>query len=648
MRLSTILNHKHLAIVVIHIICIATYAQKSNPFRSQYQTSQIRSYNVSLTHSDTISLKGLGKIYALSIDATICQPQESSFSRIVLEDVDGQDYLVAESDWFRNDTTIVNLTGYCEETAKLEGIMPLRLKIYLAANASVVFSSINTATSPTAINRKTNSMLDIKRSQIESIVGRINTYNKRHGKMWRAGISEEAMKSYSEAKLSRERDGGDAFTNNLYLYHRGIYELGERDSLVQESVSLCVDSFDWSNRHGKNWITLAKNQGLGPFCQTFAAVGMTESVSQLYYNDTTTIDLSEQDVSSHIFNGNANWHSLATPISYIIHNGVIDEASLPYEENNPEPEIVEPRPDGDERISFRYYDYDFILNPSEVENVKKDLINKGPCAVGIATHLEDNLGHAILIYGYESIYEGQTWLLDEGNNQWSNPIELGDNRIGYTYWKFKNSWGTDWGYNGHGYIICYDYPNYMDQFFFIDSSISSLTRSDADIICEDADGDGYFYWGIKSGIPSSLPPWAPRQKDGDDSNCSIGPLRNFGHPTIIHPDSLDTVYIDCDTTFNTDCYLGNNICIRNQSKLTISSRLVMNHLSKITVESGSIIQIDGGIVQNATINPESGSSIILDHDGKIILYRDQDFNPPLGVSIQIINGSIIPYQHTLL
>ena len=81
-------------------------------FRARVQTTSQESIDIQLSASDTIPLKNLGVIYSLSIDATIEQPREASFVRIVLEDMEGHNYLVAESDRFRNDTSTVQLTGY--------------------------------------------------------------------------------------------------------------------------------------------------------------------------------------------------------------------------------------------------------------------------------------------------------------------------------------------------------------------------------------------------------------------------------------------------------------------------------------------------------------------------------------------------------
>ena len=68
-------------------------------------------------------------------------------------------------------------------------------------------------------------------------------------------------------------------------------------------------------------------------------------------------------------------------------------------------------------------------------------------------------------------------------------------------------------------------PDYLEGFNNDSLGISNSSDcyfccADIDIVCEDADGDGYFYWGIKDST-FTLPLWAPQEEDGDDSDASI-------------------------------------------------------------------------------------------------------------------------------
>ncbi|MBQ9498574.1 MAG: hypothetical protein IJR56_00490, partial [Bacteroidaceae bacterium] len=170
-----------MAVALLMVIPLAGQTGKDNPiFKARRQTNIARSLTrTQMTASDTIPLQGLGAIYAFSIDATITQPREASFVRIVLEDAEGHDYLVAESDRFRNDTTFVQLSAYCEETARLDGIIPIRLKCYLAGDATLLLAGYHVSDQEPTRGQAANEETDaaIKEAQVQSIVERINEYN---------------------------------------------------------------------------------------------------------------------------------------------------------------------------------------------------------------------------------------------------------------------------------------------------------------------------------------------------------------------------------------------------------------------------------------------------------------------------------------
>ena len=62
--------------------------------------------------------------------------------------------------------------------------------------------------------------------------------------------------------------------------------------------------------------------------------------------------------------------------------------------------------------------------------------------------------------------------------------------------------------------------------------------TDADIIIEDSDGDGYFNWGIGLRPNDRLPTWAELEEDGDDSNHLKGPMNGYGFLTDNNYDSI--------------------------------------------------------------------------------------------------------------
>ena len=89
------------ALLLLGTFLLSVQSRAANDlFKARYETRKAKTVNQTFSNSGSIPLDGLGTIYALSIDATITQPRESSFVRVVLEDKDGHQYLVAECDRF--------------------------------------------------------------------------------------------------------------------------------------------------------------------------------------------------------------------------------------------------------------------------------------------------------------------------------------------------------------------------------------------------------------------------------------------------------------------------------------------------------------------------------------------------------------------
>lgn len=620
---------------VIIFLNNSMYAQSKSvfhPYSSENNTQQVRT---TLTSCDTISLEGLGKIYSLSINATIHQPQEASFTRVVLEDKNGHDYLVAECNWFRFDTTTVYFDHYCEETAILNGITPFCLKCYVTGDATITLTDINSSNQANTRNadRLTETIERIKEEQVKDIVDRINSYNIKHGRLWEAAVTEIAMLPYNEKK-NYANGTFDSYLNNIQFYSGGLFEIGAPHAHSTRTTSPFVSSFDWRNRHGKCWLTPVKSQGYSGYCTAFAAVGMLESNIYLNYCDTSIIDLSEQYVASY---ANIDYNKGAErrkAVKFLKTDGTIDDISMPFvdDSNYVAPTI---RPVGEEHVYLNDYD-EIPLNNLPLDTLKKYIIHRGPGVCGYQraipyTH-NRNGGHAMTLVGYGIIVPDTTYIFFNGNRPEVQFLE-GDTIIGHTYWIYKNSWGKNWGHNGYMYITYYNEDNwYMGEYAYFPKGKprSNLNRP---ILCEDKDGDGYVNWGVDS-ISPGIAVWA--QSDGDDSDPTIGHMNEFGFCEQLPPTHPTYEYISNDSTLisseSRTSYLG----ILNGATVTLHAQQNFANGTKLLLDNGATLIIDGITINGEYIQPYIGSKIILSNGAKIL----KPFIVPVGVELVINKGSI--------
>jgi hypothetical protein len=130
----------------------------------------------------------------------------------------------------------------------------------------------------------------------------------------------------------------------------------------------------------------------------------------------------------------------------------------------------------------------------------------------------------------------------------------------------------------------------MGTSHYITGSITSLNYTDADIVCEDRDGDGYFYWGIGP-KPDTCPCWAPDEPDGDDSNPYLGPMDEYGNcsPVIPPPDIITT-----SQTWSADKTLYKKTTIQSGVTLTITGNVYCADSASIIVQPNAKLVIDGG------------------------------------------------------
>lgn len=623
------------------ILCHSAYAQGQSVFRALFPENYTQQLRTTFTSSDTIPLDGLSDIYSLSIDATIYQPQEASFARIVLEDKNGHDYLVAESNWFRFDSTIVTLDHYCEETAILNSITPSCLKCYVTGDATVTLTSINSSNH--ADTRNADSFAEntkrIKDEQVKDIVDRINSYNTKHGRLWRAAVTEISSLPYNEKRNIYEEGSSDSYLNNIQYYSGGLYEVGVPRAHAERTISPYVPSFDWRYRHGKNWLTPVKHQGWSGYCTAFAAVGMLESNMLLHYNDTCAIDLSEQYVASYAGVDYNDGAARGTPIRFLKTDGTIDDDSMPFvnSEYYTPPSI---RPEGEEHVYLNDYKAIYLRNNLPLDTLKKYIIHNGPgvcgfqCFVTPYTHDKRNGGHSMTLAGYGIIVPDTVYTFCNGDYP-TMCFNENDSVIGHTYWIYKNSWGKGWGHKGYMYVVYYnDDRLYMGSYAYFPKGIPSSNVSH-NIICEDEDGDGLFNWGIGSTHPH-IPVWAPDESDGDDSNPTKGHMNEYGYCEDLPTNHPSYEYICNDSTLTTPENRTKYLGVLRGATVTIQAQQTFSNGTKFLLDNGATLIIDGIIMNGDYIQPYAGSKIILNNGAKIL----KPFVVPLGVEFVVNKGRI--------
>ncbi|MCR5064846.1 MAG: C1 family peptidase [Bacteroidales bacterium] len=474
----------------------------------------------------------------------------------------------------------------------------------------------------------------MKEAQVQSVVDRINEYNVRHGKLWRAGINSRAL-SKKEYYLIEE----DSYLANIKYYIDGIYEFGEPVAEKSVSTSNFPPSFDWRYIHGgqKQYITPIKNQDSTNWCATYAALGMLEAHINLKYNDTINLDLSEPSVAYYLQPDYWLGAHETTVLNYIKNNGAIDEQSLPYQTyvNHNMPEI---RPEGYENVKISNYLSMPYSWRSNTESLKDSLIKRGPCMSGFCWPNAFK-SHEMLLVGYGVVTPDSFYIVN--NTCTFNYVSENDSvNIGKTFWIFKDSYAgvLDWGHQGYMYLIMHNY-SYMRTPYFIDSQLIWRGHTDAEIVCEDIDGDGFFNWGIGP-KPSHCPSWAAAQADGDDSDDTKGPMDQYGFCSSLSLGN-SVLQITNPLTIGSDYYMRNSIRVSGNGKLIIPHELHCYRGVTLTLESGTTLEIDGGLLKNIILDAKPGSSIIIKNGGRLLGNKQHgEINIPLGVNLDISEGEM--------
>lgn len=90
---------------------------------------------------------------------------------------------------------------------------------------------------------------------------------------------------------------------------------------------------------------------------------------------------------------------------------------------------------------------------------------------------------------------------------------------------------------------------------------------------------------------------------------------------------------------NTDQELYSNIRIANSGQLTVQSNIELKGNSRVIVESGGQLIIDGGTLSNVDLDLKAGSTLRIINGG--VIDTSNGFKAPLGATVDVVYGQIM-------
>ena len=566
--------------------------------------------------------------FSLSGHSTLGNNQDS-YIRVLLVDDSYYEHMVYESYPLLVEERGETFSNIGIETVALENVSPRQLRIEVK-DAILQMDSLNYRLSEKGQSDVINAG-EVQLQQARLIADRLNANLKQHNMTWRAGITPLSTMTFEEKK---DMFGGEVpQLYGLEYYKSGVFvvpgnSITGRQSLLSARNNNYVKEWDWRNRHGKNWMTSAKDQGACGSCWIFSAVGALEAYINLYFNRNLEYDLSEQEIVS-CYGYGCNSGLPQNALRKIRDHGIVTEECFEYVANAvPCNKCASPQ----DVVSISNYDSLYrdygIINVLE-EDMKRELF-RCPIITG-----PTSWGHSMVLTGFKTLEHGDVLRLASYTDSVVVDSILHHDMIGRTAWLMKSSWGTEWGENGYGYVI--DNNGFYTNPWRIKGSVFSTLYNDNDIVCEDRDGDGYYFWGIGA-KPTSCPSWVPDDPDGDDSSPLYGPIDEYGN--LQENQFLDITIDSYVVSTGEHLPVHYRYHVVNGGTLVITGTTNLHYLGSISVDSGGVLIVDGGIIENAELDLASGSKLIVRNNGKIVKKSGLLFSAPVGVLVDIESGII--------
>ena len=407
---------------------------------------------MTISRDTTIMLDSRSKISGLSITGTsILNNDNNSFIRVTLEDDYHYEYLVYEIYPMLVSDLKSGFENIAMETVMLDNVTPKKMNIQLL-NASITIDDINYLESSNSEKLDIGKLAAIQKSQVQDFVDLLNANLERRHALWRADVTSFSKMSYEEKKAMYggnlpELYGWEHYRSGFFLFPSDEDPEPSRTTRASRTrdANSYITEWDWRDRHDKNWMTSAEDQGACNSCWAFCAIGVVEAYKNLYYNQILqNNDLSEQEVVSCASNNGCNRGLTEQALYYIENYGIVIDSCFQYKATNGDCDDKCKNPK--ERVFLQSHKAIKVAMSDTImtgDSIKKYLFR---CPLTVA-YWE----HGMVLAGYKVIEYGDIYTNYIGTQTHIDSTYM--DLIGQTAWLVKSSNGPTWGDNGYCYLL---------------------------------------------------------------------------------------------------------------------------------------------------------------------------------------------------